>query len=182
MGDNTTQMDLKKTPPKRKRRRKSVVLVKEDVAEVKEVVTEVKEEVKFEPREEVVVTEVEVEPRVEQNENTFIGPYSVFFSGHEIVRFYQNNNWYYSINDIARIPDTGPSNPIIRDGNPEKLAEGRKTCSQVIDGVEVAQAKDIIPLIPYFRGNMPGQLSRWLEKSAQQPIPVITVSEVRQTE
>lgn len=98
------------------------------------------------------------------------------FSGHEVRRFYQNNIWFYSIDDIGRIPSFDPGDPHARSGDLKKLADEKSKCCTTINGVEVAKAKDILPLIPYFKGTMPGQFSRWLEKNSQQTAPTVNLS------
>lgn len=108
-----------------------------------------------------------------KNESTSVGPYIISFYKKEIRRYFQDDTWYFSIDDIAKIADINPDLPFIRPGNPEKLAEAVKKFSKKIDGVEVAKPDDIAGVIPLFKGNMPGPIVDWLRESVHQPAPKV---------
>ncbi len=93
------------------------------------------------------------------------------FYGHDIRRFYQEGEWYFSLEDISKVPHQDAMNPTIRAGDPEKLAEAKEKYAKIIDGIEVAKPKDIVTFIPYFPGSMPGPITDWLITNSELPVP-----------
>ena len=93
------------------------------------------------------------------------------FYGHEIRRFYNKSDWYFSVEDVKKTAYLNVDDPTIRKGDPEKLSELKKDCVATIDGVEVAKPTDIVKLVPYFNGNMPGPVTSWLTENSTLPIP-----------
>lgn len=111
------------------------------------------------------------EKRREAKGSAVKGPFPLTFYGHEIRRFYKDNAWFFSLEDIAHVAYINANDPTVRKGNPEKLSEAKKKYAIQIDGVEVAKPKDIVKFIPYFKGNMPGPITSWLVENSDLPLP-----------
>jgi hypothetical protein len=101
------------------------------------------------------------------------GPYPVTFYGHEIRRFRYKNDWYFALEDIGKTAYLNPDDPRVRKGDAEKLSESKKKYALKFDGIEVAKPKDIISFVPYFKGNMPGPITSWLEQNSNAPVPEV---------
>jgi hypothetical protein len=114
----------------------------------------------------------EVKPEVvETKETTVTGPFPVTFNGHIVNRYYKDGVWYFSLDDIAHCSYINPDDPRIGNGDPKKLAEAIKKCETKIDGISVAEPREIAKFIPYFKGTMPGPIVDWLNINADAPVP-----------
>ena len=120
---------------------------------------------------EEIVTKEEPVKELPNTDETPEGPFPITFYGHELRRFRYKNDWYFVLDDVAAVAYINPDDPRVRKGDPERLAEEKKKYALKFDGIEVAKPKDLINLVPYFKGNMPGPITSWLSENSSLPVP-----------
>ncbi|CAN5350415.1 hypothetical protein BH10PAT1_BH10PAT1_1040 [soil metagenome] len=115
------------------------------------------------------------DPKIDtSSQEEIIGPILVTFYGHNINKYYKDNIWYFSIDDVAHCADTNPDNPDIKKGDPVKLEESITEYGVKIDNINTAKGEDLAKFVQYFKGNMPGRITEWLIETAKLPAPLQT--------
>lgn len=119
------------------------------------------------------------EPKKKSEGNSSQQPTTSTFYGKTVRRFYQEGNWYFSIDDVISLAAADSLNQKINLGDEKKLAEGRKKITKEFSysdnsgnhTIETALAPDLIELSPYVRGIYPGPFRRWITETSNFPPP-----------
>jgi hypothetical protein len=153
--------------------------------EVKE--TKIEEEKQAEPEVETVTVEEKETSKPEEKKSSkspkFKGPFPITFYGTEVRRFYEDNKWYYSIEDFLKLCSSTP--PLERYS---ELKESKKYSTlfkkYTVKIEEVActdpeGANEILKALSFSGVTFPGPLSSWFTDTANLPYEEPTDQETK---